>query len=77
MRSFEAGPNGPLVPELKESFADAPYIARPGQINAWDNEDFVKAVKASTRRLESLSPHILTGQLQKLARLLHSQLKVF
>ncbi len=43
--SFENGPNGPLVPELKETFADAPYIPRPGQINAWDNEDFVKAVK--------------------------------
>ena len=43
--SFEKGPNGPLVPELKEMFAEAPYIARPGQINAWDNEDFVKAVK--------------------------------
>ena len=39
--SFENGPNGPLVPELKETFPDAPYIARPGQINAWDNEDFV------------------------------------
>jgi nicotinamidase-related amidase len=24
---------------------DAPYIPRPGQINAWDNEDFVKAVQ--------------------------------
>jgi nicotinamidase-related amidase len=45
--SFEAGPNGPLMPELKEKFPDAPYIARPGQINAWDNEDFVKAVKAT------------------------------
>ncbi|WP_323844878.1 isochorismate family cysteine hydrolase YcaC [Microbulbifer magnicolonia] len=43
--SFEDGPNGPLVPELKEKFPQAPYIARPGQINAWDNEDFVKAVK--------------------------------
>lgn len=43
--SFEDGPNGPLVPELKEMFPEAPYIARPGQINAWDNEDFVKAVK--------------------------------
>ncbi len=32
--SFENGPNGPLVPELKETFPDAPYIARPGQINA-------------------------------------------
>lgn len=48
--SFEDGPNGPLVPELKEIFPDAPYIARPGQINAWDNEDFVKAVKATGRK---------------------------
>ncbi|WP_219269440.1 isochorismate family cysteine hydrolase YcaC [Pseudomonas sp. Xaverov 259] len=48
--SFEQGPNGPLVPELKEMFPEAPYIARPGQINAWDNEDFVKAVKATGRK---------------------------
>ena len=45
--SMEEGPNGPLVSELKEAFPDAPYIARPGQINAWDNEDFVTAVKAT------------------------------
>ncbi|MEE1926144.1 isochorismate family cysteine hydrolase YcaC [Pseudomonas sp. 148P] len=48
--SFEQGPNGPLVPELKEMFPDAPYIPRPGQINAWDNEDFVKAIKATGRK---------------------------
>jgi len=48
--SFEDGPNGPLVPELKEIFADAPFIPRPGQINAWDNEDFVKAVKATGKK---------------------------
>jgi nicotinamidase-related amidase len=48
--SFEEGPNGPLVPELKELFPDAPYIARPGQINAWDNEDFVKAIEATGRK---------------------------
>ena len=48
--SFENGPNGPLMPELKEKFPDAPYIARPGQINAWDNEDFVKAVKATGKK---------------------------
>lgn len=41
--SFETGPNGPLVPELKAQFPDAPYIARPGNINARDNEDFVKS----------------------------------
>ncbi len=48
--SFEAGPNGPIVPELKETFPDAPLIARPGQINAWDNEEFVRAVKRTGRR---------------------------
>ncbi len=48
--SFEDGPNGPLVPELKALFPDAPFIARPGDINAWDNEDFVNAVKATGKK---------------------------
>ncbi len=48
--SFENGPNGPLVPELRETFPDAAYIARPGQINAWDNEDFVNAIRQTGRR---------------------------
>lgn len=48
--SFEEGPNGPLMPELKEMFPKAPFIPRPGQINAWDNEDFVKAVEATGRK---------------------------
>ena len=48
--SFETGPNGPLVPEIKELFPDAPYIARPGQINAWDNVDFVSAIKATGKK---------------------------
>ncbi len=48
--SFEQGPNGPLMPELKAMFPDAPYIARPGNINAWDNEDFVSAVKATGKK---------------------------
>ncbi|MEQ8262880.1 isochorismate family cysteine hydrolase YcaC [Pseudohaliea sp.] len=48
--SFEDGPNGPLVPELKEIFPEAPYIARPGQINAWDNEEFLAAVKATGKK---------------------------
>ena len=48
--SFESGPNGPLMPELKALFPGAPYVARPGQINAWDNEDFVKAIKATGKK---------------------------
>ena len=48
--SFDEGPNGPIVPEVLERFPSAPFIHRPGQINAWDNEDFVKAVKATGRK---------------------------
>lgn len=38
------------MPELKEMFPEAPFIPRPGQINAWDNEAFVKTVKDTGRR---------------------------
>ncbi len=48
--SFEDGPNGPLMPELRDLFPKAPCIARPGNINAWDNEDFVRAVKATGKK---------------------------
>lgn len=48
--SFEDGPNGPLIPELKDMLPNAAYIARPGQINAWDNKEFVKAVKATGKK---------------------------
>ena len=48
--SFENGPNGLIMPELKRMFPEAPYIARPGQINAWDNEDFVQAIKDTGRK---------------------------
>lgn len=48
--SVEEGPNGILLPQIKEAFPDAPYIARPGEINAWENPDFVAAVKATGRK---------------------------
>ena len=48
--SFEDGPNGPLMPELKDLFPQAPYIARPGEINAWDNGDFVAAIKETGKK---------------------------
>lgn len=48
--SFEDGPNGPILPELKAMFPQAPFIPRPGQINAWDDSDFVKAVKNTGRK---------------------------
>ncbi|GAB5586741.1 hypothetical protein Unana1_01641 [Umbelopsis nana] len=48
--SREDGPNGPILPELKEKFSDISIIARPGQINAWDDPDFVKAVEATGKK---------------------------
>lgn len=48
--SMETGPNGVILPQIKEAFPDAPYIARPGEINAWDNADFVAAVRATGRK---------------------------
>ncbi|MED4651929.1 isochorismate family cysteine hydrolase YcaC [Bacillus pseudomycoides] len=48
--SFESGPNGPLMHELVELFPGAPKIARPGQINAWDNEEFVKVIEATGKK---------------------------
>ncbi|HEK9098832.1 hydrolase [Bacillus pfraonensis] len=48
--SFENGPNGPLMHELVELFPGAPKIARPGQINAWDNEEFVKAIEETGKK---------------------------
>jgi nicotinamidase-related amidase len=48
--SREEGPNGPMLPELKSLFPNAPYVARPGEINAWDNPEFVKAVKATGKK---------------------------
>ena len=48
--SLEGGPNGPLLPEILEMHPKAPLIKRPGQINAWDNEEFVAAVKKTGRK---------------------------
>ncbi|MDR3097481.1 MAG: hydrolase [Paraburkholderia sp.] len=48
--SVPQGPNGPLIPEIHENAPHATYVARKGQINAWDNPDFVEAVKATGRK---------------------------
>ena len=44
------GPNGPLMPEIAQFAPHAQYVPRKGEVNAWDNEDFVRAVKATGRR---------------------------
>lgn len=48
--SVPDGPNGPLMPELQQFAPQAVFVPRHGEINAWDNEDFVKAVKATGKK---------------------------
>ena len=48
--SEPAGTNGPLMPEIHRYAPHAVYVARKGEVNSWDNEDFVAQVQASGRK---------------------------
>jgi len=48
--SEPAGSNGPLMPEIHQYAPHAVYVPRKGEVNAWDNADFVGAVRASGRK---------------------------
>ncbi len=48
--SVPDGPNGPLIPEIHQYNPEAKYIARTGQINAWDNPAWVKAIEETRRK---------------------------
>lgn len=48
--SEPGGTNGPLMPEIHRDAPHAVYVARKGEVNAWDNEDFVAQVRASGRK---------------------------
>ncbi len=44
------GSNGPLMPEIHADAPHAVYVPRKGEVNAWDNDDFVAVVKATGRK---------------------------
>ena len=44
------GPNGPLMPEITQFAPHAVFVHRRGEVNAWDNEAFVKAVEQTGRK---------------------------
>lgn len=48
--SEPGGTNGPLMPEIHEFAPHAVYVPRKGEVNAWDNEDFVNTVRRTGRR---------------------------
>ena len=44
------GTNGPIMEELAAAMPNAKYVARKGEVSAWDNADFVRAVEATGRK---------------------------
>jgi nicotinamidase-related amidase len=44
------GTNGPLMPEIQQFAPHAVYVPRKGEVNAWDNEDFVRTVRATGKK---------------------------
>lgn len=44
------GTNGPLMPEIHQYAPQAVYVGRKGEVNAWDNDDFVRAVRATGKK---------------------------
>jgi nicotinamidase-related amidase len=48
--SEPGGPNGPLMPEIHQVAPHFIHVPRRGEVNAWDNELFVKAVRETGRK---------------------------
>lgn len=48
--SVPEGPNGPLIPEIKQYAPHAQFIPRHGQINAWEIDAFVNAIEATKKK---------------------------
>ena len=48
--SVPQGPNGPLMPEIHEAAPHAVFVSRKGEINAWDNVAFQKAVRSTGKK---------------------------
>ena len=44
------GTNGPLMPEIHQFAPHAVYVPRKGEVNAWDNELFVKTVRDTGKK---------------------------
>jgi nicotinamidase-related amidase len=48
--SVPEGPNGPLMPEIHQFAPHSVHVPRKGEVNAWDNELFVRAVRETGKK---------------------------
>jgi nicotinamidase-related amidase len=48
--SVPDGPNGPIMPEIARLAPEATYVPRQGEVNAWDNDLFVRAVRQTGKK---------------------------
>ena len=48
--SVPDGPNGPVMPEIAKLAPQAVYTPRQGEVNAWDNDLFVKTVRETGKK---------------------------
>jgi nicotinamidase-related amidase len=48
--SVPDGPNGPVMPEIAKLAPHAVYVPRHGEVNAWDNDLFVKTVRETSKK---------------------------
>ncbi|KAL4970642.1 putative isochorismatase family hydrolase [Aspergillus stella-maris] len=48
--SSDEGPNGQILKEILEMYPDVKLIRRQGEVNAWDNEEFRRAVEETGRK---------------------------
>jgi len=48
--SVPEGPNGPVMPEIAKLAPQAVYLPRLGEVNAWDNDLFVKTVRDTGKK---------------------------
>jgi len=48
--SVPDGPNGPLMPEIAEFAPHAVFVPRQGEVNAWDSEAYVNAVRETGKK---------------------------
>src|SRR5215470_11218348 len=48
--SVPDGPTGPVMPEIAKQAPQAVYVPRHGEVNAWDNDLFVKTVRDTGKK---------------------------